>query len=258
MAWPNLIQTTEPTPAVAPSPDTRPMLVKALVLLGLAAAGLLACQLTPLKQWLAPAGQAATWVRQAGGLGAAVFVLGSGALILAGVPRLLFCLVAGWLYGFWLGLGLSLLATMLSYWVALVLVRGRPQAGHRARPLPARLAFLAQDPGLAGVVLARMLPMPGMVVTLALALSAVNQRNYLLGSLVGLVPEAAPVVLLGAGLLAPETSHQWRLALVVLASLLAAMALAVWLLKRRWPRPPTAAPAPAPGPSPALPDQNRR
>lgn len=214
------------------------MLVKAAILLGLALAGLLACQLTPLKEWLAPAGQAASWVRQAGVLSASVFVLGSAALILAGVPRLLFCAVAGWLYGFWLGLGLSVLATMLSYTAALMFVRGRQTAERAARALPAGLGFLAHDPGLGGVVLARMLPMPGMVVTLALALSPVTPRNYLLGSAIGLVPEAAPVVLLGAGLLAPETSHYWRLGLLVLVCLIGATGAAVLLLKRRWPRQP--------------------
>jgi|YelNatPaOPRAMG01_1025707.scaffolds.fasta_scaffold04138_5 uncharacterized membrane protein YdjX (TVP38/TMEM64 family) len=209
------------------------MLVRAAVLLALAVVGALLCQFSGVKAWLAPAGQMAGWIRQAGVVGSGLFVSGSAALIVAGVPRLLFCLVAGAVYGFWLGLGLSLVATMLGYCGAFVFVRGRQRTSRPAEPLSPRLAFLAQDPGLGGVVLARMLPMPGMVITLALALSAVSFRDYVVGSLIGLIPEAAPVVLLGAGLLAPETSSAWRTGLLVVVCLIMAAAAGVWLLKRR-------------------------
>ena len=208
------------------------MLIKALALLLLAVLGAVAYRFTPLKAWLAPAGEAAEWLRQSGPLGAAAFLAGMAALILVGVPRLLFTAVAGGLYGFWGGIGLSIAATMVSYYSAFLFIRGRRRNGDPPPPLHPKLAFLARDPGIAGVVISRMLPVPGMVVTLALSLSPVSHRNYALGSLVGLIPEAAPVVLLGAGILDPKSSNYYRMALLALVCILLAWATIYFILKR--------------------------
>src|SRR5512138_1470156 len=91
-----------------PTVRTGPVLGKALVFLAIAVAGALAYRFTPLKEWLLPAGEAATWIRQTGFWGAAVFLLGMSVLVVVGVPRLLFCPLAGALFGFWGGLGLSI------------------------------------------------------------------------------------------------------------------------------------------------------
>lgn len=210
----------------------RKVLVKALLLLGLALLGALAYHATPLKDWLGPAGQASQWVRQAGVAGAVVFVAAMSGLILLGVPRLFFCPVAGALYGFWIGLLLSILGTMASYYAAFRVVRGRRSETWREARLPARLAFLKRNPGLPGVILARLVPVPGMVATLALALSGVPLRTYLLGSLVGLIPEAAPLVLLGSGLLHGDVRKLGELAAVTLGCIVAAWAVLLYLTRR--------------------------
>lgn len=186
-------------PAAPTGIDTRRLLRKAVVLLGLVVVGTLAYRFTPLKAWFEPAGEAAAWVRGLGFWGVLAFYALSAILIFLGVPRLVFCPVAGAVYGFWGGLALSLVAPATSYYLTFLVLRGRndgPIPG-----LPGSLAFLGRDPGLSGVVLARLLPLPGMLITLALSLSGVGRRKYLLGTLIGMVPEAAPLVLLGAGLL---------------------------------------------------------
>lgn len=186
----------------APAPETRQTLVKAGILLGVVVLGAALYRLTPVRTWLEPAGELAAWGRRSGWWGVLAFYGGSAALISAGVPRLLFCPIAGALYGFWGGLGLCLLSATTSYFTTFMLVRGRRGSGTGVA-LPRRLAFLARNPGFAGVVLARLIPLPGMVITLALSLSSVSKTSYLLGTVLGLIPEAAPLVLLGCGLLHP-------------------------------------------------------
>jgi len=177
--------------------SARRILIKAAVLLAVVITGALVYRLTPLKDWLQPAGSVAAWVRETGWRGVLVFYAGSALLIFLGVPRLVFCPVAGALYGFWGGLGLSLLAPTTSYYLTFLALRGRAEGP--LPNLPPGLRFLARDPGMSGVILARLVPLPGMLITLALSLSGVGRRKYLFGTLIGLIPEGAPLVLLGAG-----------------------------------------------------------
>ncbi len=181
------------------------ILLRAAVLLGVVFTGMLLYRLTPLREWLEPAGRAAAWVRATGWAGGLVFYAGTALLIFLGVPRLVFCPLAGALYGFWGGLALSLAAPTTSYFLTFLVLRGRAEGPLTG--LPAALRFLGRDPGMSGVILARLLPLPGMVITLALALTGVGRRKYLFGTLLGLIPEAAPLVLLGAGWVDRRLGH---------------------------------------------------
>jgi uncharacterized membrane protein YdjX (TVP38/TMEM64 family) len=219
-------------PVSQPTVQTGAMLGKALVFLAIAVAGAMAYRFTPLKEWLQPAGQAAAWVRQTGLWGAAVFLLGMSVLIVVGVPRLLFCPLAGALFGFWGGLGVSIAGTMVSYYTAFRVIRGRRTNGDSTPPLHPKLAFLAGQPGLAAVIISRMVPVPGMIVTLALSMSNVRARVYLLGSLLGVIPEAAPLVLLGAGMLHPGAERPIKLALAAFVCILVAWLAIHYLVQR--------------------------
>jgi len=203
-----------------------------LAFLAIAVAGAAAYRLTPLKDWLQPAGEAAAWVRQSGFWGVAAFLLGMSALIVAGVPRLLFCPLAGALFGFWGGLAVSAAATMASYYAVFRVIRGRRIRADDAPSLHPKLAFLAGRPGLAAVIVSRMLPVPGMVVTVALAMCNVRAGVYLMGSLLGLIPEAAPLVLLGAGVLHSAADTPVKLGLAALVCMLVAWLTIHYLLRR--------------------------
>ena len=196
------------TPIVSP---TR-LLVKVLVLLALTVTGLVIYRATPVASWFEPAGHVALWFADLGPLGPFVFMVGMAAAILVGVPRLLFCPLAGALFGFWGGLGISLVGTLASYYVAFVFLRERYTGSPPRLLLHPKLAFLGNDPGFGGVVIARLLPMPGLVGTVALSLSGVGHRAYLGGSALGLLPEAVPLVMLGAGLLQGDPGHIAKLA----------------------------------------------
>ncbi|MCC6234181.1 MAG: hypothetical protein IT580_16175 [Verrucomicrobiales bacterium] len=178
----------------------RLLLIKALLLLGLAVGGALLFRVPGVREFLAPAGRLTLALQELGPWAWPVFLIGSLVLIGVGVPRLLFCPLAGAVFGFWGGLGASTLATMGAYFATFLFLRGRMAERDVTASLPASLSFLRHDPGLAGVILTRLMPVPGLVGTVALSLSPVRKRAFLAGSLVGLVPEAVPLIMLGAGL----------------------------------------------------------
>lgn len=186
--------------AADPRLGARLLLFKAMLLFVLAVAGALLSRIPGLREAFAPAGRLTQHLRDLGWLGAPFFIATTGVLIALGVPRLIFCPLAGAAFGFQLGLGTSTLSTMLAYYGTFLFLRGRLADRETPLALPARLAFLRRDPGLAGVILTRLVPVPGLLGTMALSLSPVRRRTFLLGSLIGLIPEAVPLVLLGAGL----------------------------------------------------------
>lgn len=201
MDAPETNSASEAVPPLDPSgAGVRSLLLKAGGLLILAIIVALLCHYTALRQWLEPAGVAVDWVRRTGAWGAAIFVVASTVLMMLGLPRLLLCPPAGVLFGFWGGMAVSLVSTLAAYQAVFMFVRGRHRNHAPTPALPKKLAWLARDPGWMGVLVARLLPVHGMAITLALSLSKVRNSAYLLGSLVGLAPEAAPLVLLGASL----------------------------------------------------------
>jgi uncharacterized membrane protein YdjX (TVP38/TMEM64 family) len=218
------------TAAILPPVNTRAVLVKSLVLLVLAVLGAILYATTPLKDWLGKAGPVGVWFREMGFFGLLLFTVAASVLILAGVPRLLLCPLAGALYGFWIGLAASLAATMASYYVGFIWIRGRQKHGLDRPSLPHQLAFLAGDPGFSGVVIGRLAPAPGMVVTLALALSNVSTLSYILGSAIGLIPEAVPAVLAGV---MENDFHKWgRMAVIALFCIVAGWLVLHYLVQR--------------------------
>ena len=219
-----------------PAVKTTPILAKSLTLLLVAVLVFVFYRFTPLKDWLAPAGRGADWFRALGTRGIYLFIGAAAGLILLGIPRLLLCPLAGALYGFWPGLGYSLIATMISYYIGFLWIRGRRHKGLDAASLPKKLAFLAGDPGFTGVVLGRLLPVPGMVVTMALALSNVSDWAYILGSAIGLIPEAVPMVLAG---IMPDSFQKWgKLAAVAMLCIAAGWLALRYFAKRHKPRVP--------------------
>ncbi len=53
---------------------------------------------------------------------------------------------------------------------------------------------------MAGVILARQIPIHGTLINFCLGLSRVKHRHFLIGTAIGMLPEAIPVALVGAGL----------------------------------------------------------
>jgi uncharacterized membrane protein YdjX (TVP38/TMEM64 family) len=144
-------------------------------------------------------------------------LVASAILIGCGFPRLLLCGVAAMLLGFGWGLALTQGGALLGYYAVFCFIRwGGGGWITENRPRLRAIAETIQDQGVAGVVLARQIPLHGTLINLCLGLSRVRHRHFLIGTAVGLLPEAIPVALVGSGLV--TSSLQDGAGMLVLAA----------------------------------------
>ena len=205
------------------------------------AIGLTAVYLSPLRPWFKPDGwkQAGAAVRSAvDGLGLWAYpicTLASAILVACSVPRLLLCLIGGAAIGFLPGLLTTQLGTVLGYYVVFLFVRwgGRDMVHHRWPKLQ-RWADMIEKQGSIGVILVRQLPIHGTLANLCLGLTHLKHRQFFIGTIIGLVPEAIPAALIGAGLAkgsAGDTATYVVIAVVVCALLWIAYRIAMSRLR---------------------------
>src|SRR5262245_34851933 len=172
-----------------------------LVLLGLAALAMLALfRVLPVNDWLLGF---VGWIRGAGLVGMAVFVVAYVVACVLLLPGLILTLGAGFAYGVAVGIPLVWIAANLGAAVAFLL--GRTLARER---IAARVAgnpkFAAIDEavgreGLKIVLLTRLSPaFPFNLLNYAYGLTRVSFRDYVVGSLVGMIPGTAMYVYLGS------------------------------------------------------------
>lgn len=228
----------DPPLASLEQPEAPPLRVpwRNLLWLALFAAVLLAVvYLTPLRSYLSQVrfGVISELVKSLGLWAPLVLTLGVAALVAVGFPRLLFCVIAGMALGFWSGLFYAQVGTLLGNYAIFLIARrgGRDWARHYLAKR-GRLHSLVQREGISGVILARQLPVPGLLINLACGLFSVRQRDFLLGTVLGQLPEAVPCTLIGAGALQPSFTKSFgTISLGVIAAVLAWMALR-WALRR--------------------------
>lgn len=202
------IPTISPAAAVQNSPapgdemdrPKRPI-VRAVLLLGVLAAALAAVQLSPARALIQDTARLRQLLGRLGPFAYPVCLIGSAVLIGSGFPRLILCAAASMVLGFGWGLALTQGGALLGYYAAFCFIRwgGGDWVTHR-RPRLRAIADTIQDQGVVGVVLARQIPIHGTLINLCLGLSRVKHRHFLIGTAIGLLPEAIPVALVGAGL----------------------------------------------------------
>ena len=184
---------------------------------------------SPLRGYLSHLGELSQQIQGLGALAPLVLTLGVAVLVAIGLPRLLFCFLAGMALGFWSGLLWAQLGTLAGNYI--LFVSARAGAGDwlmRFVRKRARFHDIIQRRGVAGVILARQLPLPGAVINLACALLPIGQWDFLLGTLIGQLPQAIPCTLIGAGVLQGSLARRYGLiGLAVIASILG------WFVLRR-------------------------
>lgn len=147
--------------------------------------------------------QMRAWVQAVGIAAPLLFLLGHAVVTVAPVPRTVFTLTAGLLFGPVLGVALSLVATtisaVLAYWLVRWLARGfvLSHLDHTVlRAVDARL----RGRGWLAVASLRLIPaVPFSVLNYCSAVSSIRFRQYLAGT-VGIVPGSVAVVVLGDAL----------------------------------------------------------
>ena len=170
-------------------------------------------------------------VRGKGVPGELLFVAVGGLATAVAVPRHLISFLGGYGFGFGLGSALALAATetgcLLAFFYARII--GRPLVSERLGARVRRIEdFLAANP-FSMTLLIRLLPVGNNFATcLAAGVSRVPARPFLLGSLVGYIPQTMVFALAGSGV---EMGANFRVALAVLF-FLASGAIGIWLYRR--------------------------
>jgi uncharacterized membrane protein YdjX (TVP38/TMEM64 family) len=131
-----------------------------------------------------------------------VFTLTVAILVGCGFSRLACHFLGGALFAFWGGLAWSLIGAMIGNTAVFFAVRrlGMREVILRKHPTWQKWALKLKQNTVPAVILFRQLPLPGGMVNVVLGLSPIRRREYLLGTCIGLLPEAVPTVLLGTGL----------------------------------------------------------
>jgi uncharacterized membrane protein YdjX (TVP38/TMEM64 family) len=164
-------------------------------------AAVVGAYLSPVRAWLADSGHVQRVVQSLGIWVYPVGILSIAVLVACGVPRLLLCTVAGMTLGFWRGLLLGELGTVLGYYAVFLFIRwgGREWALHRWPKLH-KWADLVRGQGILGVILLRQIPIHGTLTNLGLGISRIKHRHFVIGTAIGVIPESIPATLVGTGL----------------------------------------------------------
>jgi uncharacterized membrane protein YdjX (TVP38/TMEM64 family) len=168
-------------------------------------------------------------IRSFGALAPLVLALIVALLVAVGFPRTVLCIMAGMALGFWSGLFWAQLGTLLGNYVMFLIARvfGRDWAKRMVVKRTGLMRF-SQERGFTGVFVARQLPLPGLIINLLCALLPIRQRDFLLGTIIGQLPQAIPCTLIGAGVL--QASFKKSIGLIGLAVVLV---FAAWFVVRQ-------------------------
>lgn len=191
--------------------------------------------LTPLKHY-ATNPDSRLWKTsiQAAGIWAPLaFLALTTVLIAVGVPRLVFCMIGGTLFGFTRGFVLGQFASLFGSYATFVFVRwsGRDWAQRRIAG-NARLRDLLKHPSMFSVFLVRQIPIAGIIPNLILGLTRMRHRVFLIGSFLGYLPSVALAALIGSGIGKQTLAHsmgQISLAMIGLGS----VSTLAWYVRRR-------------------------
>jgi uncharacterized membrane protein YdjX (TVP38/TMEM64 family) len=177
--------------------------LKPLIMLGVMAALFLLVHITPVRNYLGDIQSVKRWLVSLGCMGPVVWMGIVFMLVIAGTPRLLFCPISGLAFGFWHGLLWTQMPTLAGYYVLFLFVRWGGK-GFVLRRWPRVGRFKDHFNGHSATLLVfgvRQLPMSGLIINFLLGLSPIRHRDFLLGTVFGILPEAIPFTLVASGTL---------------------------------------------------------
>ena len=166
-----------------------------------------------------------------GTVGELLFVAVGGVVTALAVPRHIVSFLGGYAFGLGLGTALALAATelgcVLSFFYARLI--GRPLVAKRLGARVQRIDdFLSANP-FAMTLLIRLLPVGNNFATsLAAGVSRVPARPFLLGSLVGYLPQTLVFALAGSGV---DVGGVWRIAIAAALFLISGV-IGAWLYRK--------------------------
>jgi uncharacterized membrane protein YdjX (TVP38/TMEM64 family) len=153
----------------------------------------------PLKEWFDHSEALRTALAELGPWAPLAFTIGTAAATALGMPRLIFCIVAGWLFGFEWGFVWSQLGSLLgAYGLFLVARSTTPERLLKKYPALRSISMPAGT-GWFSVLLVRQLPLAGLYNDILLGWSPVSHRDFWIGSFIGFLPLGITASLIGAG-----------------------------------------------------------
>lgn len=187
----------------------------------------------PWKDWMQYGDILRGTFVQLGGWSPVIFVAATGLGTAVGLPRLIFCVMAGWLFGFEYGFAWSQLGSLLGAYGLFLLARHtRPEQLLRKYPKLHALSAPAGT-GWFSVLLVRQLPLAGLYNDILLAWSPVSHRDFWIGSFIGFLPLGITASLMGAGAIHTDLAQMGRyLAGATVLLLLLSVSLK-WAVRRR-------------------------
>jgi uncharacterized membrane protein YdjX (TVP38/TMEM64 family) len=174
-------------------------IAKGILLIIVTTAGLAIVYFSPLRDLLQEAGKISAILRQTGPAAPVLSIAVIAVLVGLGCPRLLLCPVAGLAFGFWEGLAVAQIGTVLGSYGEFLFVRwgGREFVIRRHPGFKDATGFL-DDSGFLPIALVRQLPVASYLISMFLALTQVRHRNYLFGTFLGTLPHAIPATIIGS------------------------------------------------------------
>jgi uncharacterized membrane protein YdjX (TVP38/TMEM64 family) len=156
---------------------------------------------SPLREYLSRWQEWARMLRRFGFWAPVIFTGAVMLLVSVGFPRLAFCFIAGSTFGFWQGLLWAQLGTLAGTYIVFLVARSKADWARNYVERRGSLKQFVRRQGIPGVILARQLPVPSLLINLACGLVSFKHREFLIGTVIGQLPEAIPCTLIGAGLL---------------------------------------------------------
>ena len=163
---------------------------------------------TPLKELLRQDQQIKFWLASTGYAAPVVFTLATALLTAIGMPRLIFCSIAGLVFGFTWGFVWSHLGTLLGAYATFLFARwsGRTYVLQKFPKIRA-LSSPMEDRGWLSVLVIRQLPVSGLYNDILLGLSSVGHGEFWIGSALGFLPLGVTATLIGSGVVQADMSQ---------------------------------------------------
>jgi uncharacterized membrane protein YdjX (TVP38/TMEM64 family) len=214
---------------MAESAETAPKTKKIAAVILTGAALLPLAFASPPGGWMAKAREVQFWFSALGSWEPVVFTLATAAFTAIGLPRLLFCSLAGVLFGFAWGLLWSELGTLLGSYGTFLFARWSARDYVLScYPKLENLSAQIQGKGWWTVVLVRQMPISRLYNDILLGLSPIRHRDFWIGSALGFLPLGVTATLIGTGAMQADLAQ--------LAEYLGIAAISLLLLTIFWNR----------------------